>query len=299
MAFSLGIAGEAYCFHSRAVSSVINGERAPGPDSRGVFKQVPGLNEEVHLECVWDPEPENAHMLAAQFGIPRVAASSEELCESVDAVMILGDRDMQFQRFAPTFIRRGLPCYVDKPLSPDIAEAREITELARTTGTPFFSSSPARFAPQLVSFRSEMAPKIGDLLSMSLVGPGELVFYGIHLVDFAISVLGPEVKSVWNVGKPGNELLAIDYGDNRTVSVAIVSGAQTRFHVLATGTNGWEHIYIDNYGDYFAGLVRAVGQMARTRVPPVPLDEVIRAIEVLEAARRSRATGRPIELPVK
>jgi len=287
----LGIAGEGWCFHARAVSSVVNGDRNPDNEIPGVFPQVPELQKHVTIASVWDPIRENAEQLADRFAIPHVAQSPAELSQAVDGVLVLGDKSMEFQRHAYQFLESGVPCYVDKPLSPDLQEATEIVELARKTGTPFFSASPARFAPQLQEFGSRLTAEIGTPLSIALAGPGELFFYGVHLVDILLSLRGPDVLSVQNVGEPQSELIKVTFSDGVLASIHVVADAKSRFHVLALGRQDWRHLYIDNYQDYFANLVRSTEQMVLNREAPISLREVLRVIEILAAARDSRLKG--------
>lgn len=296
MSVRLGIAGEAWCFHARAIASVVNGEQVVGEERRGIFEQVSALRDLVEISSVWDPVRGDAEKLARHFGIPHIASSGEELAKSVDGVLVLGDKDMQFQRHAWPFLDHRIPCYVDKPLSPSLKEAHSLIDRAQETGTPFFSASPTRFAPQLQAFGRDLATEIGSPISMTLLGPGELFFYGVHLVDILVSLLGPDVAEVHNIGRTDEELIKVTYRTGVVACIQVLSGINSRFHVLAAGTEGWQHLYIDNYRDYFANLVRSVYGMVQTGKAPIQLHEVLRVIEVLTAAKASRIQGRPVAL---
>lgn len=296
MTVKLGIVGEAWCFHARAIASVVNGEQVHGDEHRGVFAAVPELRDFVELTHVWDPIPGEATKLAERFGIGRVASSEEEVADEVDGVLVLGDRTMRFQRHAWPFFDRRVPCYIDKPLSPSLEEARALVQRANETGTAFFSASPARFAPQLGAFAEQMQATIGSPVSMTLLGPGELFFYGVHLVDILLRLLGSDVVEVHNIGRVGAELIKITYESSVVACIETLSGIKSRFHVLAAGTDGWKHVYIDNYRDYFANLVLNVHRMVQTGQAPVQPQEVLRVIEILTAAKASRLHGRPVKL---
>lgn len=284
----LGIAGEADSFHARAIASIINGERVSVGEKEGVFAKVPELGKIVQLESVWDPVKQNAENLAKRFGIPKVSNSPEELANRVDGVMILGDISMQFQRHAPFFMRARVPCYVDKPLSPSYQEAKEIINLVEKTKTPFFSCSAARYAPQLQEFRENLLEEIGSVVTGTLIGPKELIFYGVHLVDILFSIVGDKVVSVKNIGKEGEEIIKLTFQEGRSYILEIFKQANTRFHVFFLGKKGWKHIYIDNYRDYFSGLIKVFCEMVQTKKLPIPLEQILKTIQVLTLAKESR-----------
>src|SRR5437867_12289416 len=76
----------------------------------------------------------------------------EEMIGKVDGMLIESQEGgVHWQRARP-FLEAGLPCFIDKPFTCSVADARKIVELANKKNVPVFSSSSLRYAPELVEF---------------------------------------------------------------------------------------------------------------------------------------------------
>jgi predicted dehydrogenase len=93
--------------------------RVPGLTPAGISSRTRGKAEE----------------LAAEFAIPLVAETPEELAKGVDALMVL----VSPQAMAPLALRLlplGLPLFLEKPVGLCVAEAEDVAQAARRTRTP-------------------------------------------------------------------------------------------------------------------------------------------------------------------
>ncbi|HZE96363.1 MAG TPA: Gfo/Idh/MocA family oxidoreductase [Planctomycetota bacterium] len=73
----------------------------------------------------------------------KIAASAEELAESVDAVWLgdaSGKGEDHFDLVAPA-LKKGLPTFCDKPIGRTVEGTRKILECAKANGAPLMSSS--------------------------------------------------------------------------------------------------------------------------------------------------------------
>ncbi|HWR04420.1 MAG TPA: Gfo/Idh/MocA family oxidoreductase [Humidesulfovibrio sp.] len=78
---------------------------------------------------------EKAEALAAEFAIPLVAETPEELAKNADALMVL----VSPQAMAPLALRLlplGLPLFLEKPVGLSVAEAEDVAQAARSSRTP-------------------------------------------------------------------------------------------------------------------------------------------------------------------
>src|SRR5436305_14781411 len=85
------------------------------------------------------------------LGLPLVPRP-EDMIGRIDGVLIESvDGSVHLERARP-FIQAGIPTFVDKPFTASLAAARELIHLAAARGTPLFSSSSLRYAPDVAEY---------------------------------------------------------------------------------------------------------------------------------------------------
>src|SRR5437764_806702 len=121
----------------------------------------------------------------------------DDMIGKVDAMLIEAvDGSVHYERARP-FLEAGIPCYIDKPFTCSVADARKIVELAAKKKLPLFSSSSLRFAPELVEYMKD--DKHGKVLGAISYGPAPLsghsdrnqglFHYGIHAVEVLYTLM--------------------------------------------------------------------------------------------------------------
>src|SRR5690349_14259413 len=89
----------------------------PG-DSKIMPERIPGYAKEME-----------------RLGVPLVA-KPEEMIGKVDGMLIESQEGTPHLEKARPFIDAGLPCFIDKPFTCGLADARKIVELARSKRVP-------------------------------------------------------------------------------------------------------------------------------------------------------------------
>src|SRR5256886_15161699 len=79
----------------------------------------------------------------------------KDMIGKVDGMLIESQEGGPHWERARPFLEAGLPCFIDKPFTCSVADARKIIELADKKKAPVFSSSALRYAPELVEFVSD------------------------------------------------------------------------------------------------------------------------------------------------
>src|SRR5437867_13047341 len=82
----------------------------------------------------------------------RLVNKPEEMLGKVDGMLIESQEGGAHWERARPFLEAGLPCFIDKPFTCSVADARKIVELANKKKVSIFSSSSLRYAPELVEF---------------------------------------------------------------------------------------------------------------------------------------------------
>ena len=265
------------------------------------------------LTKVWDEDREKSETLAKVFcNKPHVCGSLEEASDDVDLVFVADcSREGEYHlEYATPGLKKGVATFVDKPFAYTLADAREIVRLAEANNTPVMSSSLLRQNPFGEYFRNRFV-EIGP------VGEGFVKGYGlsglggtIHGLSLAQQIFGEGVEWVeCTTGQMPVELVRTHYAPNRpdiapdgldvmTMSSHLL-GPNCGYQAVAYGTGGsLMSPWINDYNFPLAGqvILKMCAELARTRQPQIPYDSMLELIEIVEAARRSQETGRPVAL---
>jgi virulence factor len=214
-----------------------------------------------------------------------------DLIGKVDAMLIEAvDGSVHFERAKP-FLEAGIPCFVDKPFTCSVADARKIVDLAAKKKLPLFSSSSLRFAPELVAYMAD--EKRGKILGAVAFGPASLhernpglFHYGIHAVEVLYTLMGRGCESVTCTSDKDVDVATGHWKDGR---VATVRGTRTgpgaygavAFAEKATTplTIGTKYIYRD--------LLKKIVETFTTGKPPIDIAVTVEIVAFIEAAWKS------------
>ena len=261
-----------------------NAERTPIPDAR--------------VTKIWGAVPGEADVIARACDIDTVTSTIEEAISDVDAVMVLSDLGSDHLEHARPSLEAGLPTYIDKPLAPTAAEAREIASLAAAHSAPWFSASSLGFSYQVKAART-MVDGLGGLRSMQVKVQNRWADYGIHSFETAVAFLGRDVKSMRGHTVGTSDVMTLEFRDGR-IAVLQNIGGQSRPSYCATLFCGLGTHFVDITDSVVTSLelIEAFLDMVRNGTPPpVSAEEAIRSIEVVNAGLEALRTGAVIELP--
>ncbi|MSS72047.1 MAG: Gfo/Idh/MocA family oxidoreductase [Candidatus Latescibacteria bacterium] len=245
---------------------------------------------------VWDPDPIWAERLAETCDIPEVCETPEACSEGVDGVVIVDDGSGEHSQYAAHPLKKGIPTFCDKPLAMTARRAQEIADLVRETGTPFMSASSLRFVPDIVALRDGVAD-LGEVHLATAVCGNELVYYGIHALSMVYGVFGGGAISCVNVGQPGRNIVRVRFQKGRDLVLMVAEREFMRagYQISVYGTGGWRTVNPD-LADLYYFLQERFIHMVRTGEEPVPVEEEVEVIAVLEAGKRSLTEGREVAI---
>lgn len=281
----VGIVGGAMSYHGLTFTSIFNGcDLNKFKETKVVY---PGKRIlEAKVVKVWDAKRKDAESLARICYVDEVVESFGKMLEEVDAVIIPDDGTMQHQTWARPFLERRIPVFVDKPLSSSIEEAEGIIDTAFENDALLLSCSALRYARELEEAQKDI-DAIGPILTGSVIGPGDLVWYGIHPLELVYSVMGPGVESVWNIGTKDCSIVKIGYIDGRTVVLQVFKGIAYVFHMSLYGKNGWKSIVVSDSSYFYWNLMEHFVWMVKNKKNPIPLEQTLEIIKILASSRKS------------
>ena len=216
----------------------------------------------------------------------RLAGSMEELVEQVDAVMVIAaDNAAWHEEVCQAPLRSGKPVFVDKTFAPDLETGKRLFALAEAHGTPVFSSSAQRYCQSILDYQAghPERPKF-----VSTVGPHSLDSYAVHQLEPIVALMGPGIRRIkaFSVGSMVTQLI-LDYGDGRLASFMQSPQPWAEFNFMVSDGETGQRLVSDDR-DFYDNLAKAILDFFVHGVCPVPKEETLEILAVIDAARVAR-----------
>jgi predicted dehydrogenase len=223
---------------------------------------------------------------------------AEDMIGAVDAVVVVYRHGSRHLAAATPFLKAGLPVFVDKPLTADVAEAKKLVALARKHKAPVTSFSTVRWNRGLVEFLAKDLPKAGRISGGTITGPSDpdsqydgLFFYGVHCVELMLATFGYAVGDVVATRSGKNVIATVRYKDGKLVTLNLLGEASTGGFTMTIFTeNGLLTPTYDSSTSYADGL-KVMKQMFATRKMPLTADQLVMTIRVLAAVVKAYESG--------
>ena len=159
-------------------------------------------------------------IIAERFGIDNVFKNFEDMVSMVDAVMITARDGKYHLEFAKPFLERGIPAFINKPITSDYREAKKLISIAKKANAPVCGGSVIKYAEDVLSLAEIVKNDRKNVSGGNIVCPvffdseyGGFWFYSQHLVETLITIFGKDIKSVNAFENRGNVTAVFDYGD--------------------------------------------------------------------------------------
>lgn len=209
-----------------------------------------GFHPHEGISRIEDEKMTNAEIFAKTFlSKPKICNTPEEVSDGVDLVFIadcMGQGEDHLALAAPG-LRKGIPTFIDKPYTYNLADAQAMISLAKANNTPLMSASLLRLSPLTDQFRSrfaEIAP-VGEGVVKGVGSSG--LGAAIHGLSLAQHVFGGGVEWVDCMGRIPLEIVRLHYPSRegifrQGVDVVIISshliGPHCGFQCVVYGGGG-------------------------------------------------------------
>jgi predicted dehydrogenase len=254
---------------------VVAGYKGGSPDVQDSWSRVDKFTAELrdkwHIEIVPD--------------IPT-------LCTKVDAVLLESvDGRPHLEQVKPVFAAHK-PVFIDKPLAGSYKDAKEIAELGKAAGTPWFTASSLRFWSETERLKNPEG--IGRVLAFDVLGPTSreaqepsLFNYGDHAVETLYQLMGPGCETVSMQTSGNQDVVVGKWKDGRLGVMRGFSSGLYAFSITVYGDKGLRHS--EDKPEGYGPLLTRIAQFFRTGVPPVDNLESLEVLAFMEAADVSKA----------
>lgn len=288
-------------------------------------KRIKALNSEGKTKCLvthfWDPgkheweHPEGAERSKQDvagwrettigLGAQQVG-SLDELLKNVDGVMVLNINGHRHLELAIGPIARGMPTYIDKPVTCSLDQAMSLLAMTRQYKARCYSASSLRFIKEIGQLDKE---KLGDIVAIDAFGNGELLdmmphlwHYGCHSIEMVDAIFkwsgqGPGVARVSAIASEDRHLLDMEYTDGRYARLRMDRKASWAFGATVHGTKGVQQFVVD-FAPVYGRLVEGMVKFFEGGEAPVDLRDIVENVAVMEAGNASiELDGAWLEIP--
>jgi predicted dehydrogenase len=287
--------------HPFSYSAIVNGYSPEGLAAAG----WPGIYEYVRrrhasefslggwtITHAWTQDPETTRKLCAAGRIQHAVGEYQDLLGEVDGVIVARDDYELHLEIARPFLEAGLPVFIDKPLSLEIADLRVFRPYLESG--QLMSCSGMRYSREMDEPRANLAA----YGRMKLIR-GAIVLswerYGVHLLEAILSVTSGHPASVRIM--PAEHVSAVvELDDGALIQVDALGEGPPVFRVELFGT---QRIGVFDITDNFSMFRRMLWEFVRSienRRPAIPAERTLEIMRVLIAGRISRQERRQVFL---
>ena len=225
-----------------------------------------------------------------KLGVPLVD-KPKDMIGKVDVMLIEAvDGSVHYERARP-FLEAGVPCFVDKPFTCSVADARKLVDLATKKKLPLFSSSSLRFAPDLAAYAADA--KHGKVLGAVAWGPASqhernpgLFHYGIHAVEVLYTLMGPGCTSVTCTSDKAVDVVTGHWKDGRVATVRGTRSGPGAYGATVFAEKDVTPLKIDTKYIY-RELLKKIVETSTTGKPPIDVAVTVEIVAFIEAAWKS------------
>ncbi|MGO8786554.1 MAG: Gfo/Idh/MocA family protein [Terriglobia bacterium] len=256
---------------------VVAAYKGGSPDVEESWKRVDKFTEE--LRDKWNVE---------------IVSDIPTLCSKVDAVLLESvDGRPHLAQVRPVFAAHK-PVFIDKPLAGSYKDAKEIFDLGKAAGVPWFTASSLRFWRETERLKNPEG--IGQILGFDVLGPTirephvpALVNYGDHAVEMLYQLMGPGCESVTMQTSGNQDVVVGKWKDGRLGVMRGFSSGLYAFSITVYGDKGVLHSGEKTEG--YGPLLAQIAKFFNTLVPPVNPSDSLESIAFMEAASLSEFRG--------
>jgi hypothetical protein len=228
-----------------------------------------------------------------KFGVPLVEKPTD-MIGKVDGMLIEAvDGTVHHERAKP-FLEAGIPCFIDKPFTCSVTDAKKILELSEKKKAPVFSSSSLRFAPEVIEYLGD--DKNGKLVGCTVYGPcplspipernAGLFHYGIHAVEMLYTLMGPGCQRVSCTHEKGVDLVTGQWKEGRVATVRGMRQGASPYGFLAFAEKTVKPVTVGTTVIY-RELLKRIVEFFKSGKSPVPPAEMLEIVAFMEAANKS------------
>ncbi len=243
-------------------------------------REMFGLGD-ARVTHVWTQFPQVTIQLREACVIPNAVERPEEMLGQIDALIVARDDWECHARLAMPFLQRGIPIFVDKPLTLNQSELGQF-EPYLDSGR-LMSTSGLRFAGELDAVKDKL-PESGNIRLIQATVINEMEKYGIHMLD-AVAALGvPAPVTILRLPTEHQTYL-ITLANGSALLLNCLGRVSKTFHLSIFAEKRNLHVDLHDNFTAFRRTLSHFLQMVVDHIPPIDPRQVIGTMNLIRAAQ--------------
>lgn len=246
----------------------------------------------VKVTHAWTQDEKLTAQLCKTCFIPYSVHDLAKMTEHVDAVVIARDDYESHYSLALPFLEKGIPVFVDKPLSLDLKELSRLKPYLEMG--QLMSCSAMRYARELDPLRQQL-PSLGEIKLVRGTVVHSFEKYGIHLLETVVSLFSEMPTSI--VANDANhQSFNMTLSDGSMWQLDALGPSFKTFHLQVWGKHKMAELHITDHFTMFRRMLWRFIQMVKTGKPPISPQQTLGLMCLLIGGKRSKVEKRRVRL---
>ena len=221
--------------------------------------------------------------------------------DEADAIMVTARHGNNHLKYARKYVEKGIPVWIDKPITCSIDEVVELVELAKKHKCVLSGGSSLEHHDGVKAMANKVINSEKDIIGghvsapVNMVNPyGDFWFYTQHLVGIMTTIFGIDVKSVKAFEEPNGVHAVYDYG-KFTVSAHYGGG-----YTATVYTDAFSAI-TDTFvlgEDFYKPEVDVFYEVIKTGKPDKTTKEYIAPVYIIDATIKAYKENKEIVIDI-
>lgn len=283
--------------HPYSWSAIFNGYNQDAMENCG-FPVIPRYLEQqkwpesriigAEVVSVWTQDRELSEKISRASSIKTVVKRPDDMLGQVNALLLARDDAENHLEYAETFLKAGIPIYIDKPIALSLEDLEKLYALERYRGQ-IFTCSALRYADEL-RLQEEDREHLGEIRQIIAYTPKSWDKYAVHIIEPVLNML-PEGDSPESFSKilgkssAGASALCVNWKSGIQTCFFATGDGMTPISLRVLGTQGWKEL---NFTDAFSAFKKALETFVfgiRNCTTESPREFNSRVVQILEEGR--------------
>ena len=232
---------------------------------------------------IWTQDLNLSKQIASAVLIDNIVNDYHDLIQKVDAILLARDDAENHYEFAESFLKAGIPIYIDKPLALTVSDAKKIINLQCYEGQ-LFSCSAMKYSSEL-KLSEEQKNIVGEIRSVHGYVQKSWDKYAVHIIEPVLQLIPNRGELVNSKIQRSNDKVLLVANFKSGIDIHLQSSGEPTIPISLhiTGTKGKVTlIFTDTFRAFHSTLKNFMEGIINKdiRTPPEDMIEVVRLVEL-------------------
>ena len=252
-------------------------EKQPWPSSK---------IEIATVSCIWTQEESISRKIADTVYIDKVCESLQEMAKEVDGVLLARDDSENHFIHAVPFLEKGIPIYIDKPLSTEVINAKRILSKQCWNGQ-VFSCSAMRYDKDINISQYLETQKVVKIIAKT---PRSWEKYAIHCIDPIISSCSGELEVLSSKRHQVDDVISTNFyckHKDRNIYIEVSACGDQQIPISFMLFSEYDDpicqlYHKDTFNSFRNALKIFVSETCLQKKSAISVDQMLKSVEMIE-----------------